>query len=123
MNILLWALQMILSIKLLTVTLNHAIAPDDAKMQPGVRRFGAARRPLLILVGLLALLGAAGLLLPGLDWLAAQLPWTAGLVAVFLLLSMGFHLAARDDPKLWVSLILSTMAAFLAYGRLVLAPL
>jgi hypothetical protein len=123
MNILLWALQIILAIKLLTVTLNHAIAPDDAKMQPGVRRFGAARRPLLILVGLLALLGAAGLLLPGLGWLAAQLPWTAGLVGLFLLISMGFHLAARDDPKLWVSLILSTMAAFLAYGRLVLAPL
>jgi len=121
MNIFLWALQVILAIKLLTVTLNHAIAPDDAKMQPGIRRFGAARRPLLILVGLLALLGAAGLLVPGLGWLVAQLPWTAGLVAVFLFISMGFHLAARDDPKLWVRLILCAMAAFIAYGRLEIA--
>jgi len=123
MNIFLWALQIILAIKLLSVTLNHAIAPDDAKMQPGVQRFGAARRPLLILVGTLALLGAAGLLVPGVGWLAAQLPWTAGLVALFLFISMGFHLAARDDPRLWVSLILGALAAFLAYGRLVLYPL
>lgn len=123
MNILFWALQVILAIKLLTVTFNHALFPDEAKMQPGVRRFGAARRPLLILIGMLALLGAAGLLLPALGVLVSQLPWTAGLVAGFFLASLGFHLAAREHPKLWVSLILCAMAAFLAYGRLALAPL
>lgn len=123
MNIFLWALQIILAIKLLTVTFNHTFFPDETKMQPGVRRFGAARRPLLILVGMLALLGAAGLLLPAVGVLTSQLPWTAGLVVGFLFISMGFHLAAREHPKLWVSLILCVMAAFLAYGRLVLSPL
>ncbi|MFT3893792.1 MAG: hypothetical protein QM730_19350 [Anaerolineales bacterium] len=64
MNIFLWALQIILAIKLLTVTFNHGLRPDPVKMQRGKARFGSAARPLLLFIAGLTLLTALGLVLP-----------------------------------------------------------
>jgi hypothetical protein len=120
MNTLLWGLRIILAIKLLTVTFNHGLRPDPLKMQRGKDRFGRAARPLLLTIAGLALLTALGLVLPTLSGL---LPWSASFAALMMLLGTGFHLRCREDPKIWVSLILFAMAAFLAYGRFFLIQL
>jgi hypothetical protein len=120
MNSLLWGLQIILAIKLLTVTFNHALRPDPVKMQRGRDRFGRAARPLLLIIAGLALLTALGLVLPS---LGGFLPWSASFAALMMLIATGFHLRCREDPKVWVSLILFGLAAFLAYGRFSLYPL
>jgi hypothetical protein len=119
MNIFLWALQIILAIKLLTVTFNHGLRPDPVKMQRGKDRFGSAARPLLGVIALCALLVGLALVLP-----AAQgfLAWTASATALMMLIATGFHLRCREEPKVWVSLILFVLAAFLAYERWVINP-
>ena len=124
MNTLLWILQAILAIKFLTVVINHGLVPNAEKMQRGRQRLGRWAKPVLLLVSLGALLGAVGLLFPAfihsMAWLT---PWAAALLAGMSLASAVIHRSCRDTPKTWVSLILFALAAFVAYGRWVLAPL
>jgi hypothetical protein len=115
MNTLFWALQIILAIKLLTVTFNHGLHPDPVKMQRGRDRFGCAARPLLISIAGLTLLTGLGLIL---SIASGFLPLTASFTALLMLIATGFHLRCRETPKVWVSLILFALAMFLAYGRL-----
>ena len=120
MNTLFWALQIILAIKLVTVTFNHGLRPDPVKMQRGRERFGAAARPLLLTVATLALLAGLGLVLPA---TSGFLPLTASAAALMMLIATGFHLRCREEPKVWVSLILFALAGFLAYGRWMISPI
>ena len=114
MNIFLWALQIILAIKLFTVTFNHGLFPDPIKMQRGRDRFGYTAKPLLILIAGLTFLTGLGLVLPA---MLSFLPWTASFTAFLMIIATGFLLRCREIPKIWVSLILFTLAALLAYGR------
>jgi hypothetical protein len=124
MNIILWVLQIVLAVKFLSVAVTHGLRPDPAKMQRGVQRFGAAARPLLIAIAAAVSLCAVGLVLPAVIRSASWLvPWSAALLAAMMLGAAGFHLACRDNPKTWVSLVLFAPAAFVAYGRWVIAPL
>jgi hypothetical protein len=124
MNIFLWALQVILSIKLLDVAYKHGLRRGMPTMQDAIGRLGAAAPLLLTIFAVCALLGVAGLLLPGLLSLPAILtPTSALFVAVLLLISIYFHLRSRDKPKIFVSLVLLAFALFIAYGRYALAPL
>ena len=96
MNTILWALQIILAIKLLTVTFNHGVRPDPVKMQRGQEWLGAAQRPLLVVIALLALLAALALVLPV---ARSVLPLTASLTALLMLIATGFHLTYQDDHE------------------------
>jgi hypothetical protein len=124
MNILLWALQIVLALKFVSVTFTHGLRPDETKMQRGTQKLGALARPLLTLIALCTLLGGVSLILPAatgiLTWLT---PWSAALLALMMLFAVGFHVACRESPNIVVSLILCALAAFLAYGRWVIAPL
>ncbi len=120
MNILLWALQIILAIKLLTVTFNHGLRPNPDKMKRGRDWLGGAARPLLGAVALCTLLVALALVLP---FAKGFLPITASFAGVMMLIATGFHLRCRKKPKVWVSLILFGLALFLAYGRWIINPL
>jgi len=123
MNIVLWVLQVALAVKLVSVAYTHGIRPDPTKMQPGLQRLGAAARPLLILIALAAFLGGVGLVLPAatgiLTWLT---PWSAALLALMTLVAIGFHITCRESPNVVVGLVLFVLAAFVAYGRWVIAP-
>lgn len=119
MNILLWALQIILAIKLFTVTINHGLHPDPVKMQRGRDRLGHMAKPLLILVAALAFLTGLGLILPA---VLGFIPWTAAFTAFLMLIATGFHLRCREEPRVWVSLFLFALAAYLAYGRVIVSP-
>jgi VIT1/CCC1 family predicted Fe2+/Mn2+ transporter len=122
-NVLLWVLQIALAVKFVSVAYTHGLRPDPAKMQRGTQRLGAATRPLLTLIALGAVLGAAGLILPAaigvLAWLT---PWSAALLALMMLAAAGLHLVCCESPKTVVSLVLFALAAFVAYGRWVIAP-
>jgi hypothetical protein len=123
MNTFLWALQIILAVKLLTVTLNHGLQQGKPSMQEAAQKMGPISHPLLIGVAAAALLGALGLILPGLLSAAAWItPLSAAPMAVMLLVSIFFHVRSREHPKIFVSLILFAFAAFVAYGRWVLVP-
>jgi hypothetical protein len=124
MNIVLWVLQIVLAVKFLSAGFTHGLRPDPAKMERGNRRFGAAARPLLIVIAIAVSLCALGLVLPAVIGSATWLvPWSAALLAAMMLGAAGLHLACRETPKTVVSLILFALAAFVAYGRWVIAPL
>ena len=123
MNSILWVLQIILSIKLISVAYTHGLRQDKASMQEAIEKFGDLARPMLAMVAISTLLGAAGLIIPGalgvMSWLT---PWVAAILAGMLLVSIVLHVRGREKPKIWVSLILCVMAVAVAYGRWVVAP-
>ena len=123
MDTFLWALQIILAVKLLTVSLTHGLQQNKPTVQEARQKLGPLARPLLYLAALFSLLGALGLLLPGLLGAAAWLtPLSAAFTGLILLVSLYFHLRSRDKPNIFVSLILFAFAAFVAYGRWMLVP-
>jgi hypothetical protein len=123
MNIILWALQIVLALKFVSVAYMHGFRADQTKMQPGIQRLGAVARPLLAFIALCAFLGAVGLILPAatgiLTWLT---PLAAALLALMMLLAVRFHVACRETPNIVVGLVLFALAAFVSYGRWVIAP-
>jgi hypothetical protein len=124
MNFLLWGLQVILSIKLLSVAFSHGVRQDQTEMQHGIQKMGRLARPVLILVAIISLIGSVGLILPAASGLQTWItPFTAAVLAGWMLLSIGFHLNCREKPNVIVSIILFALAAFLAYGRWIIAPL
>ena len=124
MGTLLWILQAILCIKFISVAYTHGLRRYNIEMEQAKQKMGIAARPLLALVTLGMFLGGLSLVLPAVSgslvWLV---PWAAALLAGMLLLSIGFHIATRETPKIWVSLILFGLTAFVAYGRWMIAPL
>lgn len=124
MNSVLWVLQIVLAIKFISVAYTHGLRPDAEKMQRGVQRFGALARPLLILIALGTFLGGVGLILPAVTGIVTWMtPWSAALLALMMLVAAGFHVACCERPKIVVALVLFALAAFVAYGRWVIASL
>jgi hypothetical protein len=124
MNILLWVVQVILGIKLLTTSFTHGLRPSKPTMQESMQRMGKAARPLHILVAIITFIGTLGLILQGVLGLPTWVtPISAATMAIMLLLSIVFHVKSREKPNIFVSVILFIFAAFIAYGRWVLAPL
>jgi len=124
MNIILWILQGILAVKFISIAFTHGLRQDQDMMQQGIAKMGASTRPLLSLIAAVVFLGCVGLVGPGalglLTWLT---PFVAAVLAVMLLLSIPLHYRCRDKPKIFASIILFILAAFLAYGRWVIDPL
>ena len=123
MNILIWIVQIILAIKLITVTITHGFRQSQPKMDEAIQKLGIWSRPLHILIAGLAFVGSAGLVVPsGLG----VLPWipvgTSAAVVILMLVSIPFHIRSRETPNVFASLILAALATFAAYGRWVLVP-
>ncbi len=124
MNLALWVIQIILSIKLISVSYTHGLRQSQAAMQAAMQKMGTFSQPLHSLISIAAFLATLGLILPGVlgssRWL---IPITSALLSAMLLASIPLHVKSRMDPKIFVSIILFGLAAFLAYGRWILMPL
>lgn len=124
MNIALWAIQLILGIKLITVSITHGLQPSKPTMKESMLKLGKASRPLHIAVASITFIGTLGLLLPGVLTLPLWvIPLSAATMAIMLLLSILFHVRSREKPNIFVSVVLFIFAAFVAYGRWALVPL
>jgi VIT1/CCC1 family predicted Fe2+/Mn2+ transporter len=122
-NTVLWILQIALCLKFVSVTYTHGFRTDQAEWQQGMQRMGAVARPLLTLIVLCAFLGGAGLILPAAIGIPAWLtPLAAALLALMMLLAVGFHVACRETPNVVAGLVLFALAAFVSYGRCVIVP-
>jgi hypothetical protein len=122
-NIVLWIVQAILAIKLITVTLTHGLQQNKPAVQDAAQKMGKFSKPLLVFIAFWTFLGTAGLILPELlGWAAWITPVTAAIMGASLLVSLIFHVKFREKPKIFVSLVLFAFAAFVAYGRWVLLP-
>jgi len=76
------------------------------------------------LIGLAELLGAIGLVAPAATGIQPKLTGYAalGLVAI-MVLAIAYHVAYGEAPASVVNVVLGGMAAFVAWGRLVKAPI
>jgi len=123
MNTVLWIVQIILAIKLLSVSYTHAFRQSLPTMQAAIQKLGRFSRPILFLVAIATFVGALGLILPGVlrasHFITAL---TAASLSLILLVSLFFHIKSREKPQIFVSLVLFALAAFAAYGRGVLIP-
>lgn len=123
MNTALWVIQAVLAVKLIATGFSHGIRQSLPAMQEAITRLGGASRPLLYLAALMTTLGGLGLILvPLLNVNSGWVPGIALVVAASMLASIIFHVLSRDQPKIFVSVILFAMALFVAYGRWQLAP-
>jgi hypothetical protein len=123
MNIVLWIVQGILAIKLVSVSFTHAFQRSLPTMQEAIQKLGKASRWILTLVAIATFLGALGLILPGILGVASRIiPVTAGILSIILLVSLFFHVRSRERPKIFVSLVLFALAAFTAWGRWAIVP-
>jgi protein-S-isoprenylcysteine O-methyltransferase Ste14 len=124
MNIALWVLQAILSIKFISVAFTHGIRQGQTQMRQGIQKMGQIARPLLIVIAILTLLGSVGLIVPAafgvLTWIT---PLTAATLAALMLVSIVLHINCREKPNTIADIILFAIAAFVAYGRWAISPL
>ena len=118
MSTALWVLQIILGIKLLSVSYSHGLRLSQPTMQDAIQKMGGLARPLHYLIAICTFAGAIGLILPGVLGFSAQIISSIAIfLAIMLLSSIFFHVKSREKPSVFVSVILFAFAVFIAYGR------
>ncbi|HEY8635653.1 MAG TPA: DoxX family protein [Candidatus Limnocylindrales bacterium] len=122
MDTALWILQVVLALGFVAAGLNHATQRDKAS--GGMAWMLTVPKPLLTTIGILEIAGAAGLVLPPATGIALWVtPLAASLLALVMLFAAGFHIRREGEVRNAVmNLVLAALVAFVAYGRLVLAP-
>ena len=124
MNIALWVVQALLALAFLGAGFPKLTQPiaQLAKSLAWAAEFPA---PLVRFIGLAEILGALGLLVPGLTHIAANpLTVAAGIgLAVVMLSAIIFHLARKEGPRVAPSAILLILSLFVVVGRLALVRL
>ena len=124
MNIALWIVQVLVGLLFVTHAYMLGLRADQTKSRQGMEWVGAIPRPLLTFIAICEFLGGVGVILPAvtgiLPWLT---PLAAALLALVMLLAAGFHATRREYPNIVFNVILLALAAFVAYGRFVIAPL
>ena len=123
MDMALWVIQIILSIKLVTVSYTHGLRQSQPTMQEAIQKMGKFSPILLTVISVCTFIGAAILVLAGVwglsNWVISI---TAIIMSIMLLFSIFFHVKSREKPKIFVSVILFAFAVFVAYERWVLVP-
>jgi len=122
MNLALWIAQPLLAIFFGVIGFLKLTRPKD-ELAPRMTWVEDVEPSTVKLIGGLELAGAAGLILPPVTGI---LPWLAPLAAVGLVLTMvgamAAHARRREYRPLAFNLVLLLLAAFVAYGRFVVAP-
>lgn len=122
MNILLWVLQ-VLTALLYTASGTMKVFMFD-KISGEVPSFGAMPREAWMALGILELVCAVGLVVPGaLHWRPGLTVIAAAVLAVESLIFIGVHVKYREVTPIIMSGVLGLVMVFIAYGRTALKPL
>jgi len=122
LNLILWVVAGVLAAIFFTAASVRALRYDFAKKQ--MAWVGAIPRPLLIFISCAEILGAMGLVLPGLTRIATQLiPLAAVCLAAVQLLAIFFHLSRHEPRNASANTVALAALIFLAAGRFALSPL
>lgn len=123
MDVALWIIQIVLSIKLASTALTHGLQQSRPAMQEAIRKAGGASARNLTLVSVFMVVGALGLVLPGVLGAAGQITAViAAAVAILMLTAILLHIRCRESPLVIADIILCLLAGFVAYGRWALVP-
>lgn len=124
-NVLLGIGQILLALTFAAVGYSHAFGFERAAQRPRMGWMSAVGRQSMAVIGVLAVLGAIGLILPAatgiLPWLT---PTAAAALALLMVFAAMFH-ARRpgEGPNIVGNAVLGVVAALVAYGRFIAAPL
>lgn len=119
MNAALWAVQTLLALLFLLAGGMKLVLPLDKLTGPF-----PVPGPFLRFIGVVEMLGALGLILPGLLRIRPGLtPLAASGLVIIMLGATILGLAARDVAMTLIPLVVALLAAFVAYGRWRLQPL
>jgi uncharacterized membrane protein YphA (DoxX/SURF4 family) len=122
MNILLWVLQ-VLAALLYVASGSMKVFMFD-KVSKDVPSFGALPRGAWMVLGILELVCAVGLIVPAaFHWHPGLTVVAATVLAIESLVFIGVHAKYREITPIILSSVLGLLMAFIAYGRMVLAPL
>ena len=122
MNTLLWVLQVLGALVYGASGVMKAFLFD--KVSADVRAFDALPKRVWGALGVLELVCALGLVVPGaLRWRTGLIGTAAAVLAVESLVFIGVHVRVRELGPIVMSAALGLLMAFLAYGRWVLHPL
>ena len=122
MNILLWVLQGLAAL-LYTASGVMKIFMFD-KISADVRSFDALPRTVWKVLGILELVCVVGLIVPAVfHWHPELTVLAAAVLALESLVFIWVHVKSHEIPPLVMSAVLGLLMAFIAYGRMVLAPI
>jgi uncharacterized membrane protein YphA (DoxX/SURF4 family) len=121
MNILLWVLQSVAALLYASSGVMKVFLFD--KVSKDVPSFGALPRPVWTALGIVELLGAIALILPGVLHSYKNLTVAAAIVlCVESLLFIWVHMKYAEKTPIIMSAALGTIMAAIAYGRFALTP-
>jgi uncharacterized membrane protein YphA (DoxX/SURF4 family) len=122
MNILLWVLQGLAALMYASSGVMKVFMFD--KISQDVPSFGALPRKAWTALGILELVCTVGLIVPdALHWQPQLAILAATVLAVESLVFVGVHVKYREISPTILSCVLGLLMAFIAYGRMVLAPI
>ena len=122
MNILLWVLQILAALLygasgIMKIFMFEKISKD-------VRSFDALPRGVWRGLGILELVCVVGLIVPAVfHWHPELTVLAAAVLALESLVFIWVHVKSHEIPPLVMSAVLGLLMAFIAYGRMVLAPI
>jgi uncharacterized membrane protein YphA (DoxX/SURF4 family) len=121
MNILLWVLQ-VLAALLYGASGTMKVFMFD-KVSADVRSFDALPQQAWMALGIIELVCTVGLIVPGaFHWQPSLTVVAATVLAIESLVFIGVHAKYREIGPIIMSAVLGLLMAFIAYGRMVLAP-
>lgn len=122
MNVLLWSLQGIAALLycgsgVMKIFMFESISQD-------VPSFGALPKPMWTALGVVELVCVVGLILPSiLHWMPRLTVAAAATLALESMVFVWVHVKYHEIPAIIMCVVLGAVMAFIAYGRLVLAPI
>lgn len=123
MNIALWILQGLLALVFLAAGASKLFQPIP-KLAKQMSWTGQVPVGLVRFIGLAELLGAIGLILPGVTHIAPALTAAAGIgLIIAMLAAVIFHIVRNEGPNVAGPIVLALLLLFITYGRLALVPL
>jgi uncharacterized membrane protein YphA (DoxX/SURF4 family) len=124
MNLALWIVAIVLAVAFAGSGLMKLAVPKDKLVTSGQGWAQDVSPTNIRLIGLVEVLGAAGLILPALTHIAPVLVPLAAVGLVFVMAGAAFVHAHRKEPiNIAVNVALLTLAVFVAWGRLGPYPL
>jgi hypothetical protein len=122
MNILLWVLQVIAALLYGASGVMKVFLFD--KVSGDVPSFGALSRGAWMSLGILELVCAVGLIVPGVfHWKPTLTVVVAAILAIESLVFIWVHVKYREITPILFSGVLGLLMAFIAYGRMFLRPI
>jgi len=119
-NIPLWILQVVVALAFLVTGYSHSVGYERSIANPRLVWMQALPVNFVRALGVLAIAGAFGLILPALTGIAPLVtPLAALMLAVLMACAIAFHLTRREFPHMAFNAILGVLVTAIAYGRFV----